>query len=91
MTRSPDATRGEKYAYESIGRPSPYTEVKIIDDHGNLVPHNTDGQICIRGYGVMKGYWNEPEKTAETLDKNGWLKTGDIGSMVSQTKLKVYK
>lgn len=46
-----------------------------------MVPHNTDGELCIRGYNIMKGYWDEPVKTAEAIDSNGWLKTGDICSM----------
>ena len=58
-------------------------EVKITNAKGEMVPHNTEGEICLRGYGVMKGYWDEPEKTAETLDANAWLKTGDIGLMVN--------
>jgi fatty-acyl-CoA synthase len=56
-------------------------ECKIIDQNGHLVPHDTDGEICLRGYNIFQGYWDEPAKTAETIDKNGWLKTGDIGSM----------
>jgi long-subunit acyl-CoA synthetase (AMP-forming) len=50
-----------------------------------MVPHNVDGELCIRGYNVMKEYWDEPVKTAETIDSNGWLKTGDICSMVKIT------
>lgn len=61
----------EKYAYETIGQPFPFVEVKIVDNEKRLLPVNTDGEICIRGYNVMKEYYDEPEKTAETIDKNG--------------------
>ena len=82
MTRKNDLQRSEKHAFESIGRPIPFVECKIIDSSGKTVPHNTDGEICVRGFNIMKGYWDEPVKTAETIDENGWLKTGDFGSMV---------
>jgi long-chain acyl-CoA synthetase len=62
----------------SIGKSMPETEVKIIDNDGNELPHNKYGELIISGPGLMKGYWNVPEVTAETL-KNDWLYTGDIG------------
>ena len=49
----------------------PFTEVKIVDSENKLLPVNTDGEICLRGYNVMKGYWEEPKKTAETIDQHG--------------------
>lgn len=81
INRPNDLNISEEYAYGSLGQPFPYMEVKIIDENNQLVPQNTDGELCFRGYGVMKGYWDEPEKTAETIDKDGWLKTGDVASM----------
>ena len=48
------------------------------DDQGNLLPHHTVGEICVRGGNVMMGYWNRPEETAKVM-RNGWLLTGDIG------------
>ncbi len=62
----------------SIGLPIPDVEVSIQSDDGQLLPDGTDGEICVRGGNVMAGYWNAPEKTAETL-VHGWLRTGDIG------------
>ncbi len=62
----------------TIGLPISSTEVKICDDAGNELPIGESGEFCVRGPQVMKGYWRQPEKTAEVLDKDGWLKTGDI-------------
>jgi long-chain acyl-CoA synthetase len=62
----------------TIGPPIPDVEMSVQDETGNLLPDGDDGEICVRGGNVMLGYWNAPEKTAETL-VNGWLRTGDIG------------
>jgi fatty-acyl-CoA synthase len=61
----------EKDAFETIGQPFPYIEVKIVDKNNRLSPINTEGEICLRGYSIMKGYYGEPEKTRETIDENG--------------------
>lgn len=62
----------------SCGRPSPLVEVRILDPAGTPVPAGTDGEICVRGDLVMKGYYAQPEQTAATI-MDGWLHTGDIG------------
>ncbi|MGV3772648.1 MAG: long-chain-fatty-acid--CoA ligase [Verrucomicrobiales bacterium] len=62
----------------SIGIPVPGVEVTIQDDEGKELPIGTNGELCVRGKNVMKGYWNQPEETAQALRK-GWLLTGDIG------------
>jgi long-chain acyl-CoA synthetase len=65
----------------SVGLPIPSTEVSIRDAEGKAVPFGTVGEICVRGPQVMKGYWNLPEATAEVLTEDGWLRTGDLGTM----------
>jgi fatty-acyl-CoA synthase len=66
---------------ETVGRPGPHLEIKLIGEDGNLVPIDQPGEICCRGYSVMQGYWDEPERTAETIDRAGWLHSGDLGTM----------
>lgn len=66
---------------ETVGRAMPWVEIKIIDELGHVVPVGEKGEICTRGYSVMQGYWNDPEKTAETIDASGWLHSGDIATM----------
>jgi long-chain acyl-CoA synthetase len=65
----------------SIGVPLPDTEAKIVDlETGETLPFDGEaqGELCVRGPQVMKGYWNRPEETAETIDADGWMHTGDI-------------
>ena len=62
----------------SVGIPVPGTAFKVIDDDGHELPIGERGELCIQGPQVMKGYWQRPEATAEVLDAEGWLKTGDI-------------
>ena len=66
---------------ETVGRPGPHLEIKLIDEHGAVVPVGAPGEICCRGYSVMQGYWDEPLRTAETIDAAGWLHSGDLGTM----------
>jgi acyl-CoA synthetase (AMP-forming)/AMP-acid ligase II len=65
---------------DSVGRPAPGVEVLIVDDEGRPVPVGERGDILVRGYQVMSGYWNDPEATAEAISDDGYLRTGDIGS-----------
>jgi fatty-acyl-CoA synthase len=66
---------------ETVGRAGPHLEVKIVDKRGAVAPIGTPGDICTRGYAVMQGYWEDPERTAETIDAEGWLHSGDLGVM----------
>jgi long-chain acyl-CoA synthetase len=63
----------------SIGLPIWGVELKVVDDQGNALGAGENGEICIRGHNVMKGYHNRPEATAESIDADGWLHTCDIG------------
>jgi fatty-acyl-CoA synthase len=66
----------------TVGRTLPHLESKIVDpDTGLTVPRGTPGELCTRGYSVMLGYWAQPEKTAEVIDRARWMHTGDLGVM----------
>ena len=65
---------------QTVGRPIPFIEVKIVDEKDRVLPIGQQGEICTRGYSVMLGYWNDDDKTAETI-VNGWLHSGDLGTM----------
>ncbi|WP_151084422.1 AMP-binding protein [Nocardioides cynanchi] len=66
----------------SIGRVHPHVEVKIVDPvTGATVERGSPGELCTRGYSVMLGYWDDPEKTAEAIDAEGWMHTGDLAEM----------
>jgi fatty-acyl-CoA synthase len=63
----------------TVGRVHPHVQVKVVDADGRCVPRGTQGELHTRGYCVMKGYWQDPEKTREVLDEAGWMHTGDLG------------
>jgi fatty-acyl-CoA synthase len=65
----------------TVGRVGPYQEIKIIDEQGVVVPVGSTGELCCRGYSVMRGYWNDEERTRETIDSSGWLHSGDLAEM----------
>lgn len=71
------------------GRAIPDVEVQIVDDDGNEMPRGEPGEIVVRGYNVMVGYLDDPEQTAETIDADGWLHTGDIGVMDEQGNIDI--
>jgi fatty-acyl-CoA synthase len=65
----------------TVGRTQPHLESKIIDEAGEIVPRGTIGELCTRGYSVMIGYWNNPEGSAEAIDQDRWMRTGDLAIM----------
>jgi acyl-CoA synthetase (AMP-forming)/AMP-acid ligase II len=71
------------------GRAIPDIEVRCVDGAGNEVPRGEPGEIVVRGYNVMKGYFDDPAATAETIDTGGWLHTGDIGVMDTRGYLRI--
>ncbi len=62
----------------TVGRIQPHIEVKIVDTDGRIVPRGQPGELLTRGYSVMLGYWGDDAKTAEAIDRNGWMHTGDL-------------
>jgi len=65
----------------TVGRVHPHVEVKIVDEAGQIVAPGETGEFCTRGYVVMRGYWNDDEKTDEAIDAAGWMHTGDLATM----------
>jgi fatty-acyl-CoA synthase len=66
----------------SVGRVHPHVEVKVVDpEGGEAVERGIGGELCTRGYSVMLGYWNDDERTAEAIDADGWMHTGDLATM----------
>ena len=65
----------------SVGRIHPHLEAKIIDAEGRVVPRGTPGELCTRGYSVMLGYWADEQRTADAIDRAGWMHTGDLGTI----------
>lgn len=63
----------------TVGRVHPHLEVKVVDSEGRVTPRGEPGEFCTRGYSVMLGYWDDPERTAEAIDSGGWMHTGDLG------------
>ena len=71
-----------EHRVSTVGRVHPHVEVKIVDpDTGRVVERGMPGELCTRGYSVMTGYWNDPERTAEAIDEAGWMHTGDLATM----------
>ena len=65
----------------TVGRVHPHLEIKIVDEAGKVVPRGKLGELCVRGYSVMLGYWEDGEKTQEVIDNARWMHTGDIAEM----------
>lgn len=75
---------------ETIGRPLPFAEVKVIDPaDGRVLPVGTQGEICTHGYQTMLGYHGQAAETASTVDDEGWLHTGDLGTMDGRGYLRI--
>jgi fatty-acyl-CoA synthase len=74
----------------TVGRAGPHVEVKVVDpDTGLVVGRGTPGELCTRGYSVMLGYWEDAERTAEAVDRAGWMHTGDLATMDDEGYLNI--
>jgi fatty-acyl-CoA synthase len=65
----------------TVGRVHPHVEAKVVDADGRIVPVGEPGELCTRGYLVMRGYWNDPARTAEAIDEAGWMHSGDLATI----------
>jgi fatty-acyl-CoA synthase len=65
----------------TVGRIHPHVEIKVVDTEGRIVPPGTAGELCTRGYSVMLGYWDDPQRTAEAIDRSRWMHTGDLATL----------
>jgi len=71
-----------EHRVSTVGRVHPHVEIKIVDPAtGAVVPRGTPGELLTRGYSVMLGYWDDPQRTAEAIDRAGWMHTGDLATM----------
>jgi fatty-acyl-CoA synthase len=69
----------------TVGQVQPHLQVKVVDaESGAIVPVGVSGELCTQGYSVMHGYWGDTEKTAEAIDADGWMHTGDLATMDAQ-------
>jgi fatty-acyl-CoA synthase len=63
----------------TVGRVHPHVQVKVVDEEGRITPRGVAGELLTRGYSVMRGYWNDAERTRDAIDAGGWMHTGDLG------------
>jgi len=85
MTRFDDA---DDIRFNTVGRPIPGVEIKIVDENRNGVAFGEVGELAVRGY-VMPGYYNNPEKTNEVVDNEGWLYTGDLARYYDKENISI--
>jgi len=68
----------------TVGRVAAHTEVKIVDEQGHIVPHGVAGELLTRGYCVMRGYWDDDDRTRESICAAGWMHSGDLATLDAQ-------
>ncbi|HEY0939997.1 MAG TPA: AMP-binding protein [Steroidobacter sp.] len=73
----------------TVGRIMPHLEVKIVDAQGRVTPRGVAGELCTRGYSVMRGYWDDPERTADAIDAARWMHTGDLAVLDEEGYCKI--
>jgi len=74
---------------ETVGRVHDFVEAKIIGPDGRVLPRGIQGEILFRGYSLMHGYWDDAERTAETIDQDGWIHSGDLATMDSDGYVRI--
>jgi len=77
------------YRVGSVGRVHPHAEARIIGLDGQTLPRGQQGEYCARGYAVMRGYWDEPARTADAIDAEGWMHSGDLATMDEQGYVRI--
>jgi fatty-acyl-CoA synthase len=73
----------------TVGRVHPHVEARIIGPDGQTLPRGEQGEYCARGYAVMRGYWDDPQRTAEAIDAEGWMHSGDLAVMDEQGYVRI--
>jgi fatty-acyl-CoA synthase len=73
----------------TVGTVHPWVEARVVDAEDHLVPLGTVGELHIRGYNVMSGYWNDPERTEQAIDPAGWMRTGDLATLDDQGRCRI--
>jgi acyl-CoA synthetase (AMP-forming)/AMP-acid ligase II len=73
----------------SVGRPARDVEVRLVDQAGHDVPTGAPGEVLVRGYNVTRGYWRDPDATADAIDPDGWLRTGDVATFNERGFLRI--
>jgi fatty-acyl-CoA synthase len=68
----------------TVGRIQPHVQAKVVDEHGRMVPVGSPGELCVRGYLVMRSYWEDAQQTTEAIDDAGWMHTGDLATIDAQ-------
>ena len=68
----------------TVGRVQPHVQAKVVDENGRMVPLGTAGELCVRGYLVMRSYWEDPQQSQQAIDEAGWMHTGDLATMDAQ-------
>ncbi|HEY71074.1 MAG TPA: AMP-binding protein [Anaerolineae bacterium] len=86
MTRLDD---GPITATQTVGTPMEDVEIKVIDTQGKTLPGDEEGELCVRGYNVMQGYWEDEQSTAQVLDSEGWLRTGDLAVITADGPVRI--
>jgi fatty-acyl-CoA synthase len=76
-------------ATQTVGRAMEGVSLKVVGENGETLPEGKEGELCVKGYNVMRGYWNDEQATAQVLDAEGWLRTGDLATIDADGPVKI--